>query len=258
MPGLNTVFREATDRLARRLVSDGRAHRRIQVGPVSALFDVSDFTVKGQYFAHVPYEPGATRVVLDALEPGGIFVDVGANTGYFTVLAALRVGERGHVYAFEPNPAVRHHLQGQVEVNGLTASVTISDVALADCDTDAGRLFLSCREENSGLSSLDPAPDRLARGDLSLDATVPVRLRTFDTAEAVRGLCRIDLMKIDVEGAEERVLRGMRHTLERCRPIRIICETQPGGPAAKRLLDAGYRMTVVDEVRGGIPNLLFE
>lgn len=136
--------------------------------------------------------------------------------------------------------------------------MTISDVALADCDTDAGRLFVSCREEDSGLPSLEPAPDRLARGDLSLDATVAVRLRTSDTTEAVRDLSRIDLMRIDVEGAEERVVRGMRRTLERRRPTRVICETQPGGPAARRLLDAGYRMTVVDAVPGGIPNLLFE
>ncbi len=92
VPGVHTLFRETTDRLVARLVSGNRALRRVRIGPVAPVFDVSSFTVKGQYFAHVTYEPGATGAVLNDLRDGDVFVDVGANSGYFTVLAALRVG----------------------------------------------------------------------------------------------------------------------------------------------------------------------
>ena len=110
VPGVHTVFREATDRLVARLAREHRADRRVEIGSVSPVFDVSSFTVKGRYFARVTYEPGATDAVLTTLGEGDVFVDIGANSGYFTVLAALRVGARGRVFAFEPNPAVRRQL----------------------------------------------------------------------------------------------------------------------------------------------------
>ncbi|HET7218237.1 MAG TPA: hypothetical protein VFJ02_09315, partial [Vicinamibacterales bacterium] len=97
MPALHTLFRETTDRLTVRLVRARKQCRRVTIGPVAPLFDVSSFTVKGQYFARVPYEPGATSAVLSLLEPGDVFVDIGANAGYFTVIAGLRVGPSGRV-----------------------------------------------------------------------------------------------------------------------------------------------------------------
>jgi len=132
VPGVHTLFREATDRLTVRLVRSQRQRRRIRIGSVAPVFDVSSFTVKGQYFSHVPYEPGATAAVLGFLHPGGVFVDIGANTGYFTILAALRVGPRGHVVAFEPNPVVARRLKDQVQENAVGDRVTVGGVAIAD------------------------------------------------------------------------------------------------------------------------------
>ena len=110
---LHTLFRETTDRLAVRLVGAHRPYRRLRIGSVSPILDVSNFTVKGHYFAHVPYEPEATNAVLNLLEPGGTFFDIGANAGYFTVLAALRVGPKGRVWAFS-NPTVRQQLRRHI------------------------------------------------------------------------------------------------------------------------------------------------
>jgi FkbM family methyltransferase len=258
VPGVHTLFRETTDRLVDRLSRERNAVRRVRVGDVEALFDVSSFTVKGHYFAHVPYEPGATRVVLDALGPGDTFVDIGANTGYFTVLAAVRVGPRGRVCAFEPNPEVRLQLEHQVSLNGLTDRVIVSDVALSDTDQDDALLYVSCWPENNGVSSLTPPPETVARGGLRADRSVAVRVRTFDSWLSSAPLARIDLLKIDVEGAEAKVLAGMSHAFGRVRPRRIICETQTDSEAAALLRTHGYRMTTLDEIPGGIPNLLFE
>ena len=150
---MHTLFRETTDRLVARLVRGNRAERRLRIGSVSPVFDVSSFTVKGRYFAHVPYEPGATGLVLNTLGEGDVFVDIGANSGYFTVLAALRVGAAGRVFAFEPNPAVRQQLERHVELNAIADRVTVSDLALAGrrqrrcagCSCRAGRRTTASR-----------------------------------------------------------------------------------------------------------------
>src|SRR5262245_52827274 len=181
LPGLHTLFRETTDRLTGRLVDAKREYREIQIGPVAAILDVSSFTVKGRYFAHVPYEPVTTDALLSMLEPGAVFVDIGANTGYFTVLAALRVGATGHAYAFEPNPVVRQQLQRHVELNSIGERVSISDVALADRNEDGVRFFVSCWPENDGISSLTPSAETIARGGLRADTTIDVPVRTFDS-----------------------------------------------------------------------------
>jgi FkbM family methyltransferase len=261
VPGLHTLFREATDRLSVRLVKGRRQCRRVRIGTVAPLFDVSSFTIKGQYFSHVPYEPGATQAVLRLLEPGGVFVDVGANAGYYTVLAALRVGPGGRVFSFEPNPAVLRQLESHVALNDVRDLVTIADVAVADRNEDGVRFFVSRWPENDGISSLTPSEETMARGGLHADSTIPVRVRTLDTClfhGPERPPLRIDLMKIDVERAEARVLAGMPETFARVRPSRIICETSPEGEAARLLRGRGYAMSILDEVPGGIPNLLFE
>jgi FkbM family methyltransferase len=258
VPGVHTVFREATDRLVARLRRERRAERRMAIGSVSPVFDVSSFTVKGHYFAHVTYEPGATDAVLTTLGEGDVFVDIGANSGYFSVLAALRVGPRGRVFAFEPNPAVRQQLQRHVELNAIADRVTVSDLAIADEDADDVRLFVSCWPENDGIASLNPAAETLARGGLRADASIAVRVRTFDTWVQSARPSRIDLIKIDVEGAEARVLSGMSATFTSLRPRRIICETPLESEAVGILRDRGYRASILDEIPGGIPNLLFE
>jgi FkbM family methyltransferase len=257
MPGVHTVFRETTDRLVARLARENRTARRIAIGALSPVFDVSSFAVKGRYFAGVPYEPGATNSVL-TLGEGDVFVDIGANSGYFSVLAALRVGARGRVFAFEPNPAVLHQLKRHIELNAVEDRVTISELALSDEDRDDVRLFVSCWPENDGIASLTPAAETLARGGLRADTSIAVRVRRFDSWVQSVQLSRIDLMKIDVEGAESRVLAGMSSTLTRLRPGRIICETRIESEAERMLRDCGYRASVVDEIPGGIPNLLFE
>jgi FkbM family methyltransferase len=258
VPGLHTLFREATDRLTARLVEARRTYRRVAIGPLTPTLDVSNFTVKGHYFARVPYEPATTDAVMHLLRPGDVFVDVGANVGYFTVLAALRVGAAGRVIAFEPNPAVRDQLVRHLALNGLEQRVTVADVALADRDEDGVPFFVSCWRENDGISSLTPSPDTIARGGLRADATIAVSVRRFDTWRASVGLDRIDLMKIDVEGAEAQLLSGLAGTLSAAPPRWIICETPLGSPAVARLRSSGYTDTMLDEIVGGIPNLLFE
>ena len=267
VPGVHTLFREATDRLSRLIVRDGRQFRPVDVDGVPIVFDVTDFTVKGRCFSRISYERGATRLVQTMLGRGGIFIDIGANAGYYTVLAAARVGNTGRVFAFEPNPAVRTRLQHHVALNAVTHRVAISGIALGACNVDAVEFYLSCIPENSGLSSLVPPKPaatsfdgtRIPVSDRGLHPDVKIRvpIRTFDSWAETAGVSGADLVKIDVEGAELDVLRGMSRSLETRAFPRIICETTVDGPAQRLIEQAGYAVSVLDRVPGGTPNLLF-
>ena len=187
-----------------------------------------------------------------------MFVDVGANIGYFSVIAGLLVGPGGRVFSFEPNGAARARLQRHLELNALTDRVVVSDAALGARDEEAVDFYLSCSVGNDGCSSLIPAPTLLASGTLRTDVRIAVPLRTFDSVAARSAIPRVDLVKIDVEGAEHGVLSGMARMLSTAPPRRIVCETPWGSDAHRLLVDRGYRVSVADEVIGGTPNLLFE
>lgn len=258
VPGVHTFFRETTDRLIRRLVLAGHEVRPVRIGALTLRLDVSHFTAAGRHFAGVPYEPGVTDVLLAALAPGSVFVDVGANTGYFSVIAGMLVGAAGRVVAFEPHAHARERLQRQLQRNGVTPQTVVSSVALADRDEENVDFYVSCSAVNDGLSSLRPAAALVERGMLRTDVKIPVAVRTFDAVAAELAIPRVDVMKIDVEGAELAVLAGMKRTLMDAPPRRIVCETRWDGAAHRLLITRGYRARIVDEVRGGTPNLLFE
>ena len=188
------------------------------------------------------YEAIETRLVRHWLEPGGTFVDVGANWGYFSLVAATRVGPRGRVIALEPDPRVFVRLTLNRALNPDLASV-IEPLALAASD-QAGVARLQGHDEtgdNFGLSRL-VAHDRDASN--CPDPTTPP---TFET-NAVRlddlfeqlGLQTIDLIKIDIEGAEVLALRGLERTLRSGQARRLLLELHP-----RQLVEYGSSMNAV-------------
>ncbi len=148
-----------------------RADRRLEIGSVSPVFDVSSFTVKGRYFAHVPYEPGATDASPEPLSSrGDVFVDIGANSGYFhgaRGAAGRRAGPRVRVRA-EPDCATavaaarraQRHRGPRHRCRTWRSPIE---------DKDDVQFFVSCWPENDGIASLtpaagDPGPRRSSRG----------------------------------------------------------------------------------------------
>jgi FkbM family methyltransferase len=162
------------------------------------------------------WEPMTTRYVCDSLAPGQVFLDIGANAGYFSLLASRCVGESGRVLAVEPNPAMVKQLRQNTERNGLT-NIAIAEAACSDSLED--RNLYVANAYNTGLSSL-------SRDNLAWTKSVKVTCTTVDLPVEKYGLHRVDLVKIDVEGAELQVLRGMTTVLKRLRP-RIIIELIP-------------------------------
>lgn len=165
------------------------------------------------------------------LVEGAAFVDVGASLGDYSLVASRLVGPRGKVIAFEPDPVNCRWLRKSIERNGLT-NVELYQEALSDVEGEAS-FFLS------GVSGWHT----LKKGQLAAEkGEIKVRTRPLDDVD----LPRLDVMKIDVEGAELEVLEGARRHLRRFRPLLFVDLHPMMGadvPAVVRFLrDAGYEL----------------
>jgi FkbM family methyltransferase len=160
---------------------------------------------------------GADRTLLEEqVQPGMVVADIGANVGLYTYLLANCVGEHGLVHAFEPNPALFTSLETNCRTNRI-ANVRLHNVALGARDDT---LTLMQARFNSG-------DGRLSRRDASTAGggrSVPVR--PLDALFEGRPL---DFVKIDVQGWEFEVIKGMRGQLAGSRPLRIYFEFWPAG-----------------------------
>jgi FkbM family methyltransferase len=187
------------------------------------------------------YEPATTQIIKALLQSGDTFIDVGANIGYFTLLATSRVGSTGKVFAFEPVPETRGMLLRNLRLNRV-ANVVVREEAVAD---QAGEVTLFIGPANHrGTSSMRSLPD--SSGVLE----VP-KGRLDDLLPAGE---RVRLIKIDIEGAEYLALEGMSRCLRQDRPDLVIEVTDSflramGHSAAmlcKLLFGLGYRMYAID------------
>jgi FkbM family methyltransferase len=152
-------------------------------------------------------EDDTTAVLRSLLHPGAVFVDVGANVGYFTLLAA-KLG--ADVIAYEPTPSVFRRLAENVELNSLHAKL----VNAAAMDR-AGRFPLYLSEDDPEANSL-----------FGSGGSVTVSAVRLDDDLASRGISRVDVLKIDAEGAEPLVLDGARKLLDLQSPA-LIMELNP-------------------------------
>jgi FkbM family methyltransferase len=226
---------------------DRAASVETEWGPL--FIDAGDEVIRPVLQDRGVWEPGETALLSKWLRPGMTFVDVGAHVGYYTVLAARRVGAQGLVLAFEPSPRNYDLLLANVWRNGLMNVVcfpwAVSDrFAFLDLFTDA---------RNTGDNRIFPSVGR---------ERVRVRAAALDAMPAIRP--PIDVVKIDVQGAEEAVIAGMANLLARSRRARITLEYWPFGLRAlgrdeRAALDyyrsLGYRVRVQNPERVGIEEL---
>ena len=195
------------------------------------------------------YEPQETLAIGDTLRPGDLAFDVGANVGYMTCLMALAAaGEGGEVHAFEPEPRNFEILMENVRRNALKG-VVMQQMALS---SQRGLARLYAASENRGDHTLVEVKGR---------CTTVVPSTTFDDYSADRcGGRRVRLVKIDVQGFELEVVRGMRRSLVEERIDAVLLELWPwrvrrtGRSCAELpalLGDLPYDVTVLSETSGG-------
>jgi FkbM family methyltransferase len=142
------------------------------------------------------------------------FVDAGSNKGDFALIAARVMNDEGRVLAFEPAPENARWVRASVELNGYR-SITVFELALADSE---GRVPLHLGEW-SGWHSL--VPGRRSKQSIEVEA------RTLDAVLAQTGDPHVDVLKIDVEGAELRLLGGATQTLADTRLFAILVDLHP-------------------------------
>jgi FkbM family methyltransferase len=199
------------------------------------------------------YEPPMTRLVQHHLPPGGTAVDLGANWGYFSLIAAASVGPSGSVLALEPDPRQFEALSRNVALNRFQ-QVAPRQVAASAREGRVNLVGYDEADTNRGVSRL-AGPEVGDRGSGIRD-----RARRFDVAATsvdvlTANHSRVDVVKIDVEGAEDLVLEGMREGLAARRYRALLLELHPEllrakgvdpGSVTARLSDLGYRGWTID------------
>ena len=192
------------------------------------------------------FEPFETGVIRELLSPGGVAVDVGANIGYYTLLMAQCVGMEGEVYAFEPAPGNFALLERNVRENGA-AQVVLEETAVGEC---SGRSTLF--ESGSDLSDHRTYETKETR----IKYDVP-SCSLDDYCAGKPGLAeRVDLIKMDIQGAELLALRGMKELLRTNRNVKLVTEFWPysfescqivPGDFLTQLQENGFRLREIRE-----------
>jgi FkbM family methyltransferase len=211
----------------RRVLNRAIGHHRIEGAPLRTIrgklhgftmeLDTADWSERWTYYLGRYYETHTQLLLRAALRPGDTFIDVGANIGMTVLVAAALVAPRqnagspGRVVAFEPNPHVFARLRRHVELNGLQRVVETRQEALGE---RAETLTLSVPGRHTGMATLGRVRDE-HKADVSATYTVPVAVAHLALAPALLGQGAAPaLIKIDVEGFECSVLRGLAPLLD--------------------------------------------
>jgi FkbM family methyltransferase len=213
--------------------------------------DTRDFALAPHLMWDGFWEMWITQAMTRSLEPGMVAVDVGANFGYYTLLMADAVGPTGKVIAFEPNSRIARLLRWSGSVNGFRDRIVIDTRAAFSTTGDRLRFFIP-DEHPMNASLYDPTNSSLYAGPAA-----PVEAGEFVDAETVRLDDvlpeRVDVVKIDAEGAEREIWNGMTRTLERNDGIQIILEFNAARlgaesePFLDEIEDMKFRLAVVDD-----------
>jgi FkbM family methyltransferase len=167
------------------------------------------------------YEPQTERFIRQNVKPGMTVLDIGANTGYMTILLADMVGVHGQVHSFEPMPDNYKLLRKNVDANGLN-QVHLRNFALSD---RKGEATLHIDPGNDGGNTIGNVTGEGWNGHSS----ITVATEALDDFLERAGIAKVDFIKIDVEGAESLVFAGAHKLLSRPDAPLIVCEV--GDPA---------------------------
>ena len=170
--------------------------------------------LRGDYESEGPIK----AIIESNLGRGDVFLDVGANVGFFSLTASRRVGPGGAVHAFEPVPRLARLLRRTVDINSLT-NLTVVEAAVG---ASSGETTMAVMKDSAYSHVLEGAEAAASdHGDLQV---VPVRTVSLDeyVAEKVNG--RPTVMKMDIEGAEVAALNGARYLLSAPNGPAVICE----------------------------------
>ena len=209
------------------------------LGGAAFICDLQD-TISREVCFTGRYEPQETQLAMRLLRPGMLAVDVGANWGYFTLLCAHLVGSSGRVIALEPHPRLSSMLAENAATNRLSQ---VDVLKLAAGAASGARKFVDF-DAAGGNWGRSRTAQQTEAGDFECESVA------LDALLDARGLGRVDLIKIDIEGGEAEAIRGMAAGLSAHRYRYVLLECHPNelaglGATVEQCLEpfrrAGYR-----------------
>jgi FkbM family methyltransferase len=233
IPALGGLIHYLSHRI---LPADERVCAQIQGGPAKGIHLELNPRTGEMYFRGV-VEIATQKVLVERLRPGMIFYDLGANVGFFSLLAARLVGAAGQVFSFEPDPEVAARLRRNVSLNEAS---TITVVEAGVWSANANVRFI-----RSDASSPDRGTGRFVLGENQADGA---STRCVALDDFIQSAPPPNAIKCDVEGAELEALRGAKQLLETHHPW-IMCEmhSDANDRTAREFLDnLGYKIETVD------------
>jgi len=197
------------------------------------------------------FEPNEFVFLDNVLAPGMTFIDGGTNAGLYTLFASRRVGPTGLVMAIEPSQREFNYLQDNLKLNKIT-NVKAFQIALSN-KNDTGTLHIA-RDDHEGQNTLGI----FAHPDIKRSHTEQVSLRRLDDLIDEEKVDRVDVIKLDVEGAESKALEGAHHILHRFSPLLLIelsdAALRSQGSSSSKLLglikSLGYEIYTFDRISG--------
>jgi FkbM family methyltransferase len=218
--------------------------------------DLGEFIQRQVYYMGA-FEPVESYLFTRLLRPGMTVIDAGANIGQYTLLAATAVGPAGSVHSFEPVPATFAHLQAHVSANRLT-NVKLNPMALWNEDSTVTLSLPPETVYNAGSWTIGSAE--------SQTAAIAAEAIRLDTYAARRGFSRVDVIKMDIQGAEPFALAGAHDLLTRWHPTLLMEVHRPSLVALgsspemlwEQLSSLGYRAWRIRpslKNSGPVPNL---
>lgn len=203
--------------------------------------DTRDLSLTPHLMMNGYWEMWVTQAIANYVKPGMRCIDVGANVGYYTLLLADLVGEKGRVVAYEPQKNLTELLARSLVINGLASRGIVHRVAIGAERQDS--VTLHSIEGFMGSASLSLVP--MLNGDPGFTfkrTTSETRVMTLAPQHE-----RVDFVKIDVQGHEMQVLEGMRDLIDRSPGIAIAMEFTPsehGDPLAALQVIQSYGLKI--------------
>ncbi|MCX6719014.1 MAG: FkbM family methyltransferase [Candidatus Taylorbacteria bacterium] len=218
-----------------------RIPTQIDIAEGTIMLDQTDVAVSGS-LAIGAFEKTEIDLFRRCLKPGMTVVDIGANIGYYTVIAAKNIGSNGKLFAYEPENRNYSFLEKNIGINKLTNVIPFK-IGISD-KKGTNKLYLD--DDNKGRHSFVFNEDKSA---------ISIETDTLDESLRRYGSPTIDIIKIDIEGAEFLALQGMKETIKRSPNLIIFSELYPkgmrklGGDPRKyleNLVESGFSLSIID------------
>ena len=175
------------------------------------LLDLTDPGINRDLFLYGHREPSSTEIYRNELKPGMTIADVGANIGYYVLIEALALGDSGKIYAIEPAPKNFSMLQRNLEMNTFGCEIETHNLAISD---HLGTIsFEIAHASNHHRLAVNGSKSAIDVPTTTLDALLDGR--------------PVDVVRMDAEGAEWVILKGMQGILAADRPLKMFIEVHP-------------------------------